>query len=475
MSPRSVRRRSRPGDRRGRAGSRGSRARCGRTSAGRSRFVSCVASGRWAEPDHSRRCRSEGPVDREHFSPVAMTGGGRIGLQSPPRCAVYSVRHGDSHPRGGRGRSGPAPAFGLGRAERLAWSGRIPAADAARSGVSRAQRVGGGRARRGHRDRADPSPAPPDPGPRHPDGRDRTAVHATRLPRPRDRVESGRARGDRDAGTRHGAVARVLERSTVVPPTRLERLARTAHHSASLGSEATHACSQQRGERGRDRRARTPARSRPGGRQGDPQRLLGLAQRYGDPRRRALGREPAAGRQSGGGVPGRAAAVVWRSRMRGPPCWTKASRSRRSDASKTDSWRSRSWSRRCCSPRSDDVLAKAGRSSNEIRSFAVMSTFDDIGLTVSLEHEGVASHPVDDDSGSIRCLNLHALAARLDVELSARRGRTRLPAPHPAAGRVRVLARRSVLIPARRRTRSIGRGRADRCAAVSPMRAGSLR
>lgn len=68
-------------------------------------------------------------------------------------------------------------------------------------------------------------------------------------------------------------------------------------------------------------------------------------------------------------------------------------------------------------PRSDDVLARAGRSSNEIRSFAVMSTFDDIGLTVSLEHEGVASHPVDDDSGSIRCLNLHALAARLDVEL----------------------------------------------------------
>ena len=29
----------------------------------------------------------------------------------------------------------------------------------------------------------------------------------------------------------------------------------------------------------------------------------------------------------------------------------------------------------------------------------------------------MASHPVDDDSGLIRCLNLSALAARLDVEL----------------------------------------------------------
>jgi len=68
-------------------------------------------------------------------------------------------------------------------------------------------------------------------------------------------------------------------------------------------------------------------------------------------------------------------------------------------------------------PRAQDPLAPPGRSSEEIRSFAVMSTFDDIGLTVSLEHEGVASHPVDDDTGLIRCLNIHALAARLDVDL----------------------------------------------------------
>lgn len=68
-------------------------------------------------------------------------------------------------------------------------------------------------------------------------------------------------------------------------------------------------------------------------------------------------------------------------------------------------------------PHDGDTLAPSGRASEEIRSFAVMPTFDDIGLTVGLEHEGVASHPVDDDSGLVRCLNLHALAARLDVEL----------------------------------------------------------
>ena len=45
------------------------------------------------------------------------------------------------------------------------------------------------------------------------------------------------------------------------------------------------------------------------------------------------------------------------------------------------------------------------------------STFDDIGLTVSLEHEGALGHPMDEQSGLVRCLNLNALAARLDVEL----------------------------------------------------------
>ena len=68
-------------------------------------------------------------------------------------------------------------------------------------------------------------------------------------------------------------------------------------------------------------------------------------------------------------------------------------------------------------PRADDPLAVAGAESQEIRSFVVVPAFDDIALTVGLEHEGISSHPVDDDTGLIRCLNITALAARLDVEL----------------------------------------------------------
>ncbi len=68
-------------------------------------------------------------------------------------------------------------------------------------------------------------------------------------------------------------------------------------------------------------------------------------------------------------------------------------------------------------PREDDLLATNGRSSEAVRDFLVLPTFDDIGLTVGLEHEGTTSHPMDDRAGLVRCLNLGALAARLDVEL----------------------------------------------------------
>jgi predicted N-acetyltransferase YhbS len=68
-------------------------------------------------------------------------------------------------------------------------------------------------------------------------------------------------------------------------------------------------------------------------------------------------------------------------------------------------------------PRDHDRLATGGRSSEAVRDFLVLPTFDDIGLTVGLEHEGTSSHPMEDRRGLIRCLNLHALAARLDVEL----------------------------------------------------------
>ncbi len=67
--------------------------------------------------------------------------------------------------------------------------------------------------------------------------------------------------------------------------------------------------------------------------------------------------------------------------------------------------------------REDDPLATNGQTSAEVRSFAILPTFDDIGLTVGLEHQGVTSHPVPEHRGLIRCLNINALAARLDVAL----------------------------------------------------------
>ena len=72
-------------------------------------------------------------------------------------------------------------------------------------------------------------------------------------------------------------------------------------------------------------------------------------------------------------------------------------------------------------PRSEDPLiqgAAAGKlASSELRSFVVLPTFDDIGLTVALEHRGIRSHPMDDTRASFRCVNLIGIASRLDVDL----------------------------------------------------------
>lgn len=72
-------------------------------------------------------------------------------------------------------------------------------------------------------------------------------------------------------------------------------------------------------------------------------------------------------------------------------------------------------------PRSEDPLvdgAGTGRlASSELRSFVVLPTFDDIGLTVALEEMGVRSHPMDDARASFRCVNLIGIASRLDVDL----------------------------------------------------------
>ena len=74
-------------------------------------------------------------------------------------------------------------------------------------------------------------------------------------------------------------------------------------------------------------------------------------------------------------------------------------------------------------PREDDELIKgaaAGRiASEQLRSFVILPTFDDIGLTVALEHRGIRSHPMDDARASFRCVNLIGIASRLDVDLLA--------------------------------------------------------
>jgi len=68
-------------------------------------------------------------------------------------------------------------------------------------------------------------------------------------------------------------------------------------------------------------------------------------------------------------------------------------------------------------PRESDPLAAGQVGSAELRSFLVLPTFDDIGLTVALEHRGIRSHPMDDVSAYLRCVNLIGLASRLDVDL----------------------------------------------------------
>lgn len=67
--------------------------------------------------------------------------------------------------------------------------------------------------------------------------------------------------------------------------------------------------------------------------------------------------------------------------------------------------------------RDDDELSPRGLSSRELRSAAMLPAFDDLQLTVSLEHRGFTTHPVVDPTGMLRCLNMPALAERLDIAL----------------------------------------------------------
>jgi GNAT superfamily N-acetyltransferase len=67
--------------------------------------------------------------------------------------------------------------------------------------------------------------------------------------------------------------------------------------------------------------------------------------------------------------------------------------------------------------REDDDLAPQGVLSRELRSAAMLPAFDDLPLMVALEHLGLTAHPVEDPSSMLRCLNMEALAKRLDIAL----------------------------------------------------------
>ncbi|MBW2274535.1 MAG: GNAT family N-acetyltransferase [Deltaproteobacteria bacterium] len=68
-------------------------------------------------------------------------------------------------------------------------------------------------------------------------------------------------------------------------------------------------------------------------------------------------------------------------------------------------------------PREGDFLASGRLSSPQLRSSSLLPAFDDLQLTVAMEQRGIASHPVDNPSTMLRCLDMPALARRLDVSL----------------------------------------------------------
>jgi len=72
-------------------------------------------------------------------------------------------------------------------------------------------------------------------------------------------------------------------------------------------------------------------------------------------------------------------------------------------------------------PRAADPLAPRDAhglaTSAGLRSFVVLPAFDDIGLIVALEHQGVRSHPMEQARASLQCVNQIGFASRLDVDL----------------------------------------------------------
>ncbi|MCG8590464.1 MAG: GNAT family N-acetyltransferase [Proteobacteria bacterium] len=67
--------------------------------------------------------------------------------------------------------------------------------------------------------------------------------------------------------------------------------------------------------------------------------------------------------------------------------------------------------------RDPDPLTGGRQSSAEFRTAALVPSFDDLPLIVALEHRDLTSAPVDDATVMLRCLNVPAVAGRLDVSL----------------------------------------------------------
>lgn len=87
--------------------------------------------------------------------------------------------------------------------------------------------------------------------------------------------------------------------------------------------------------------------------------------------------------------------------------------------------------------RDDDPLTPSGVSSSQLRSAMLLPAFDDLELTVALEHRGLTTHPVEDPTSMLRCLNMNALAERLDITL--------FPDEVPADFLARILPRDSLV------------------------------
>jgi hypothetical protein len=67
--------------------------------------------------------------------------------------------------------------------------------------------------------------------------------------------------------------------------------------------------------------------------------------------------------------------------------------------------------------RQHDPLAPPQLPSRQLRSALLLPAFDDLLLTLALEQRGLATHPMEDPSYMMRCLDMPALAERLDIAL----------------------------------------------------------